>query len=133
MKKPTSRFAFIALSLLLAATFTACNGEENTTAKPSDPVSTTAATTTAAPIAIESISLDKSELSLTVGDSATLVATITPSGATDKSLTWTSSNESVATVDGNGKVTAKTAGSAAIIVTSANGKTATCTVSVKEA
>ena len=84
-------------------------------------------------IAITGISLNKSTTSLTEGESETLTATITPSNATgDKTVKWSSSNEAVATVDSNGKVTAKKAGTAVITATSSNGKTAGCTVTVKQ-
>ena len=84
-------------------------------------------------IAITGISLNKSTTSLTEGESETLTATITPSNATgDKTVKWSSSNEAVAAVDSNGKVTAKKAGTAVITVTSSNGKNASCTVTVKQ-
>ena len=84
-------------------------------------------------IAITGISLNKSTTSLTEGESETLTATITPSNATgDKTVKWSSSNEAVAAVDSNGKVTAKKAGTAVITATSSNGKTAGCTVTVKQ-
>ena len=84
-------------------------------------------------IAITGISLNKSTTSLTEGESETLTATITPSNATgDKTVKWSSSNGVVAAVDSNGKVTAKKAGTAVITATSSNGKTAGCTVTVKQ-
>ena len=84
-------------------------------------------------IAITGIGLNKSTTSLTEGESETLTATIAPSNATgDKTVKWSSSNEAVAAVDSNGKVTAKKAGTAVITVTSSNGKTAGCTVTVKQ-
>ena len=84
-------------------------------------------------IAITGISLNKSTTSLTEGESETLTATITPLNATgDKTVKWSSSNEAVAAVDSNGKVTAKKAGTAVITATSSNGKTAGCTVTVKQ-
>ena len=82
---------------------------------------------------VEKVSLNKSATILTEGESETLTATITPSNATgDKTVKWSSSNEAVATVDSNGKVTAKKAGTAVITATSSNGKTAGCTVTVKQ-
>ncbi len=74
--------------------------------------------------------LNKTSLALTVGDSSTLSATVLPSNASDKNVTWKSSNTNVATVS-NGKVTAVGAGSATITVTTSNGKTATCSVTAK--
>ena len=82
---------------------------------------------------VEKVSLNKSATTLTEGESETLTATITPSNATgDKTVKWSSSNEAVAAVDSNGKVTAKKAGTAVITATSSNGKTAGCTVTVKQ-
>ncbi len=78
----------------------------------------------------ESISLDKSELTLMEGCSANLSATISPSNATDKSIIWTSSNTSIATVD-NGLVAAVSVGAAVISVTTVDGGlTAGCVVTV---
>lgn len=78
------------------------------------------------------VSLDKTSLELTKNSSYTLTATITPSDATNKKVTWESDNEDVATVV-NGKVTAKALGTAIITVTTDDGGyTATCKVSVTE-
>ena len=81
-------------------------------------------------IGVTSVSLDKTSLEMTEGDAATLTATVNPSDATDKTLTWTSSDASVASVSVNGEVKALKAGTAIITVSSANGKTATCKVTV---
>ena len=67
---------------------------------------------------VESIILDKTEGVLNVGSSVTINATVTPDDATNASVNWSSSNESVATVDSSGKVTAVSAGSATITATS---------------
>lgn len=89
------------------------------------------AKTPAVVVHVESVSLDKTELQLAVGENATLSAAITPENATDKNVTWSSDNETVATVDANGVVTAAAPGSATITVTTADGgKTATCAVTV---
>ena len=80
-------------------------------------------------VPVESISLNKTEITLTAGGSEILVATITPSDATDAAITWTSSNNNVATVSSSGKVVAKAEGTA-VITAEAGGKTATCTVTV---
>ena len=76
-----------------------------------------------------SVSLNKTSLTLDVSKSYTLAKTVSPSNAVT-SYTWSSSNTRVATVDGNGKVTAKQVGTATITVKTANGKTATCKVIV---
>ena len=79
---------------------------------------------------VTSIVLDKTSHEMTEGDEFTLTATINPSNATNKNVSWKSSNTSVATVS-NGKVTAVKAGSATITVTTEDGsKTATCEVTV---
>ena len=84
-------------------------------------------------IAVTGVTLDKNSLSLEIGKSETLNATIAPESATDKTVTWSSSNTSIATVDGNGKVTAIASGTATITVTTKDGgKTAICTVTVPE-
>ena len=80
-------------------------------------------------IPVTSITLNKSSLSLKVGEKETLIATVLPENATDKKVTWASSKEDVATVDSNGRVTAVAEGNATIIA-SAGGKTATCSVTV---
>jgi uncharacterized protein YjdB len=79
-------------------------------------------------VPVSSITLDKTVLSLTVGESATLSATVKPDNATDKNVVWTSSDNSVATVS-NGKVTAVKAGTATVKAT-CGGKTAECAVTV---
>ena len=80
---------------------------------------------------VESISISNPG-ALKVGGECTLSVSFIPSDATDKSLNWSSGNTAVATVDGNGKVTAVSAGSAKITATSGNGKKAECTVTVEE-
>lgn len=84
-------------------------------------------------VAVTGVSLNQSALSLTVGNTSTLVATVSPGDATNKTVSWSSSNSSVASVDG-GVVTAVSAGSATITVTTQDGgKTATCSVTVSNA
>lgn len=67
---------------------------------------------------VEQIVLNKTEGVLTVGNSVTVTATVTPDNATNTTVNWTSSDEKVATVDSNGKVTAVAAGNATIKATS---------------
>ena len=67
---------------------------------------------------VEQITLNKTEGVLTVGNSVTVTATVTPDNATNTTINWTSSDEKVATVDSNGKVTAVAAGNATIKATS---------------
>ena len=92
-------------------------------------------------VAVTGVSLNKESTTLTVGGTETLTATVAPDNATDKTVTWTSSNTSVATVSNAGLVTAVAAGTATITVTATNGtaddtsddKTATCAVTVNKA
>ncbi len=82
------------------------------------------------PIAVTGVTLNKNTLELTKGDDETLTATVAPANATNKTVTWKTSDPNVATVS-NGKVTAVGAGSANITVTTADGSyTATCAVTV---
>lgn len=67
---------------------------------------------------VEQIALSKTEGVLTVGNSVTVTATVTPDNATNTTINWTSSDEKVATVDSNGEVTAVAAGNATIKATS---------------
>lgn len=82
-------------------------------------------------IAIQSINLSNESLTLTVGDTKTLNVTFTPSNATDKGVEWQSTNSGVASVNNNGLVTAKAAGTTTITA-SAGGKVKYCNVTVKE-
>ena len=79
-------------------------------------------------VEVTDISLNKNSLGLIIGNSDTLTANITPSNATNKSVTWSSSNSSIISVDNSGKVTAKAIGSATITAKTANGKEASATV-----
>ena len=82
---------------------------------------------------VESVSLNKTKLTLYEGRTATLIATVTPSTATDKSVVWSSSDATVASVDQDGKVTGVKVGTAVITATTVDGaKTATCEVTVIE-
>ena len=84
-------------------------------------------------ISVESISLNKSSLSITEGETSQLSATVMPANATEKTVTWTSSNTSVATVSSAGVVTAVSAGSATITAWASDGEHfATCTVTVTQ-
>ena len=81
-------------------------------------------------LGVTGVTLNKSSLSLTVGNTETLVATVSPGNATNKNVEWKSSDTGVAIVI-NGTVTAVSAGSATIIVTTEDGgKTAFCSVAV---
>ncbi len=85
-----------------------------------------------ASVPVTGVTLNKTALSLTVGGTETLTATITPDNATNKNVTWSSDTPSVASVN-NGVVTAVGAGKATITVTTGDGSfTATCAVTVEE-
>lgn len=77
-----------------------------------------------------SVTLSKTALTLEAGKTVRLSATVLPATATDKSVTWSSNNAAVATVSTNGTVTARKAGMAVITALTANGKSASCTVTV---
>ena len=104
-------------------------GSATITAKVGDKQATCSVTVT---VPVSSVSLNKTELTIEKGKSETLTATVYPSDATDKTVTWKSSDTSIATVDQNGKITAVSLGNAVITVTTKDGsKTATCSVTVK--
>ena len=114
-------------------------GEVTITAKAGDKSATCTVTVTAKqgtedpddPIAVESITLDKTTATVEEGAKVTLTATVTPDNATDKTVTWSTSNETIATVSG-GVVTGVKAGEVTITA-KAGDKSATCTVTVTAA
>ena len=82
-------------------------------------------------ITVSGVTLDKDALKLVEGNTATLIATISPADATNQAVTWESSDTNIASVDSNGKVTAIKAGTATISVkTNDGGLTASCKVTV---
>ena len=86
---------------------------------------------TEATVPVTGVTLNQTSISIVPGGGETLTATVTPADATNKNVTWKSSNEAVATVDANGKVTGVKAGTATITVTTVVGsKKATCAVEV---
>ena len=121
MKQTLYRFVSLAIMLVMAASLTVSCGP---TEPDPDP--------TPATVAVTGVSLDKTSLDLIEGGTETLTATVSPDNATNKKVSWKSSDTAVATVDDNGKVTAVKAGSATITVTADGGKTATCSVKVTE-
>ena len=88
----------------------------------------------AAPVKVTKIELNKSQMTLIVNKQEQLTATIFPNNATDKSVTWSSSSESVATVSNSGNVTAKNIGNATITckANDGSGVSASCSVTVIE-
>lgn len=86
-----------------------------------------------ADVAVESVVLSAQSLELTAGESATLTATLRPSDATDRSVVWTSTKSSVATVNAEGKVTAVAQGHSYIVAQNpASGVKASCLVTVRD-
>ena len=82
---------------------------------------------------VTGISLDSNSATIKEGESIVLVATVTPDNADNKSVSWSSSSDAVATVDAGGKVIGIKAGSATITATTKDGdKTATCTITVEQ-
>ena len=103
------------LCLVAATLVTACGGDDKDNSTP-----------------VEKITLDKETLLLNSNSSETLTATVTPAGATENTVTWSSDKTTVVTVDQNGKVNALTEGTATVTAT-AGGKSATCVVTVSDA
>lgn len=84
-------------------------------------------------VPITSIALNKTNLTLQVGQSEILTVSYTPTNATGKAITWTSSNPSVATVSATGEITGVAAGTTTVTATTKNGQTATCAVTIESA
>lgn len=108
-------------------------GTAKVTVKTADGEKTAVCTVTVTAVEATGVTLNIAEQSIKVGESVTLSAAVAPENATDKAVTWQSSDVTVATVDATGKVIAVKAGTAAITAKTANGKTATCTVTVTAA
>ncbi|MGN0704190.1 MAG: Ig domain-containing protein [Lentihominibacter sp.] len=87
-----------------------------------------------APVKVTEITLDKDSETLEIGDEITLIPAVGPEDATDKTVTWTSTDENVAIVDSEGTVTAVGAGTAIITVTANDGSevSASCEITVNE-
>lgn len=123
MKKTITMTMSALMSLaMLSVLFFGCGPKEEPL-PPTPPAPTT--------VSVTGVSLNKTSLSLVEGGSESLTATVSPDNATNKAVSWKSSDTGVATVDGSGKVTAVKAGSTTITVTTTDGgKTATCSVTV---
>ena len=109
-------FSLLGLTPITTIITTSCGGNENDKSEQTNP--------------IESIKFNKSSLTLEVGKSEQLKVTINPSNATDKKITWSSSNESIVTVDENGNVKAIKVGNAEVTATTSNGKSTICSAKV---
>lgn len=122
------RTIIVVAAMISAAVFTGCKKDEPT---PSGSNGGNGGNDGPKAVAVTGVSISKQTLSLVEGSTETLTATVTPSDATNKSISWKSSDAATATVDSNGKVTAVKAGSATITVTTTDGsKMATCSVTV---
>jgi len=127
MKNRLKFIGIITFAAVMGFCFASC-GENISFA---DPGATNPGTNPDNTVAVTGVSLNKSSISLIVDDSETLTATITPSNATNKNVTWSSSNTTVAKVSTSGIVTAVAAGTATITVTTVDGsKKANCSVTV---
>ena len=105
-------------------------GSTTITAKTYNGKSATVKVTVIKPVAATGIKINTQGASIKVGKIYTLTATVLPSNATDKTVTWSSSNKSVATVSSKGVVTGKSSGFATITAKTHNGKTASVIISV---
>ena len=110
---------------------TSSSGSSSTSSSSS---SSSSKTTTSIPhtIAVTEIQIEEKIENMEIGENEKLTAIITPSNATDKNVTWQSSDESIATVDSTGEVTAKKSGVVTITATTSNGKSSAITINVKE-
>ena len=109
-------------AVLLTTAFWSCSKSKEEAPEPTPPA-----------VSVTGVTLDKSSISILVGASETLAATISPKDAANKKVTWKSDKPEIATVDANGKVTGVAAGEATITVTTVDGgKTATCKVTVSD-
>ncbi len=106
-------------------------GTATITVTTADGAKTAECTITVTNVDVESVSLNKETLSLYPGETGQLTATVAPANATNKDVTWATSDEAVATVSENGLVTALASGEATITVTTVDGeKTAVCEVTI---
>ena len=83
-------------------------------------------------IKVDAITLNQTSIALAKGKTYTLVATVAPENATDKSVKWVTSNDKIVKVDANGNIQAVSNGTAIVTASSANGQTASCNVTVKD-
>jgi len=120
----------IVIGLILI--LTGCGGGSGgSSGIPSEPKPTPTPTPTT--VAVTGVALNKTTLDLKEGESESLTATVSPSNATEKGVSWKSGDENIVTVDSNGKVAAVKAGVTTITVTTKDGsKTATVSVKVEK-
>ena len=112
--------ALLVAAVLLTTAFWSCSKSKEEAPEPTPPA-----------VSVTGVTLDKSSISILVGASETLAATISPKDAANKKVSWKSDKPEIAAVDATGKVTGKKIGTATITVTTEEGgKTATCRVTV---
>lgn len=104
----------------------------NSSTSSSTESSTKTISTVPTTIVVTDIKINENVTSMKEGESQKLTATITPDNATDKNITWKSSDESIATVSATGEVVAKKYGTVYITATSTNGKTSKIKINIKE-
>ncbi len=109
-------------------TFTSSSSSSNESSTSSNKTTVTEP----ANIEVNSIQINENINSIEVGESKKITATITPSDATNKNITWKSSDENIATISSDGQVIAKNPGTVQITATSSNGKTNTIKIEIKE-
>ena len=116
-----------------SSTSSSSSGSSSTSGSSSSS-SSSSKTTTSVPSTIEvtEIQIEEKIEDMEIGGNEKLTAIIMPSNATDKDVTWQSSDESIATIDSTGEVTAKKSGVVTITATTSNGKSSTITINVKE-
>jgi hypothetical protein len=117
-RKTDKAICWLLMSVSVIATMVACSQKEDPVPDKSD----------TKPVEVSGVALNKTSASLAIGESVDLSASVSPSNASNKSVSWSSSDAGVATVS-NGKVTAVKVGTATITV-KAGDKTATCTITV---
>ena len=105
--------ALLVTAVLLTTNFWSCSKDEEPVPEPIPPA-----------VAVTGVTLDKTSVSLLVGDSQTLTATVAPKDAANKKVSWKSDKPEIATVDANGKVTGVKAGEATITVYDLTGRIA---------
>ncbi|MBQ2938454.1 MAG: Ig-like domain-containing protein [Clostridia bacterium] len=108
------------------------NNSKSTSSSTSTKTTTTTTTTTPSSIAATGIQINENIESMEVGENKKITATITPENTTDKNIDWKTSDESIATISTTGEITAKKAGTVEITASTANGKTNTIKISIKE-
>ena len=115
--------ALLVAAVLLTTAFWSCSKSKEEAPEPTPPA-----------VSVTGVTLNKTTLTLAIGGSETLTATVAPADATNQNVTWKSDKPEIATINANGKVTGVAAGEATITVTTEEGgKTATCKVTVKAA